>query len=81
VGVNLDFNVTKDLSDRVALNVTADISSLVSSDTANLPPMVRQNKWSSTVVVPLRKATTIFASDDPSSKRQMQVELTVTPVK
>jgi hypothetical protein len=38
-------------------------------------------KWNAPVIVPLRKATVIFASDDPSSKRQMQLELTATPIK
>src|ERR1043165_4543629 len=81
VGINLDFNVTRELSERIVLNVSVDISSNVASETPALPPVVRQNKWTSTVVVPLRKATMIFASDDPSSKRQLQVELTAAPVK
>src|SRR6185503_19613327 len=66
VGVNIDCSLTKELSDRVVLNLNVDISSNATADAA-LPPVLRQNKWTSTVVVPLRKATTIFSSDDPSS--------------
>jgi hypothetical protein len=43
-------------------------------------PVIRQNRWSSNVVVPLKKPTLIFASDDATSKRQMQLELTAAPV-
>jgi len=81
IGVNLDFSVTREMPDRVAVNLTVDISSNAASESPSLPPVLRQNKWSSGVVVPLRKPTTVFSSDDPGSKRQMQVELTATPVK
>src|SRR5689334_2149403 len=81
VGINLDFNVTRELSDRLVLNLTVDINSIIASTETFPPPVTRQNKWSSVVVVPLRKPTTVFSSDDPGSKRQMQVELTATPVK
>jgi len=43
-----------------------------------LPPTIRQNRWSSSVVVPLSKPTVIFSSDDLTSKRQFQLELTAT---
>jgi hypothetical protein len=32
------------------------------------------------VIVPVKKPTVIFVSDDMSSKRQMQLELTATPI-
>jgi hypothetical protein len=43
-------------------------------------PTIRQNRWVSTVAVPLKKPTVIFSSDDLTSKRQMQLELTATPI-
>ncbi len=64
----------------------ADISSIPSEPavpaTASAPtqPTVRQNKWDSTVIVPLKKPTVLFSSDDLTSKRQMQLELTATPI-
>ncbi len=43
-------------------------------------PVIRNNQWGSSVLVPLRKPVVIFSSDDVTSKHQMQVELTATPL-
>jgi hypothetical protein len=43
-------------------------------------PVVRQNQWQAGVIVPLKKPTVVFSSDDLTTKRQMQVELTATPI-
>jgi hypothetical protein len=43
--------------------------------------LLRQNRWRSDVLVPLRKPTVIFSSDDPTSTHKMQVELTATPIR
>lgn len=83
LGVNLDFNHARLEGDRVFLFITAEISS---ADAESLiggvhEPIIRQNQWNAGVTVPLGKPTVIFSSDDVSSKRTMQIELTVTPVK
>ncbi len=80
VGVYIDCGRAKPLQDQLALLVLAEISSLAAEGGA-LPPTVRQNKWSANVVLPLRKPTVLFSSDDLTSKRQMQLELTATPIK
>jgi hypothetical protein len=81
-GINIDFSSAKELTDRLALQVTADISSVpLAAETPGLPPGTRTNRWTSFVIVPLRKPTMIFSSDDPASKRQLQLELTATPIK
>jgi hypothetical protein len=68
----------------MSLVLVADISSVVqepASPSAPMrPPVVRQNKWNSGVIVPLKKPTVVFSSDDLTTKRQMQVELTATPI-
>jgi hypothetical protein len=52
------------------------------AETPDAPaPVIRQVKWNAPVIVPLGKPTVIFSSDDPSSKRQMQLELTARPIK
>ena len=79
VGVNIDCRDAKELQNSLSLYVGADISSTANEQNAPAP-VVRQTKWSANVIVPLRKATTIFSSDDPSSKRQTQLELTATPI-
>jgi len=82
IGVSIDFNELRELpGDRMAIWVSLDISTNAPSETAGLPPIIRQNKWQSIVMFPVRKATMIFASDDPTSKRQIQIEMTATPLK
>ncbi len=81
VGVNVDCRNAREVQrGELALYVTADISSLGDPSGPNGQPPVRQNRWSSSVVVPIRKPTVIFSSDDLVSKRQMQLELTATPI-
>jgi len=83
LGVSFDFHNVRLEGDRVFLAVTAEISSVdpAASDSALHQPIIRQNKWNSGVTVQLGKPTVIFSSDDVSSKRTMQIELTVTPVR
>jgi hypothetical protein len=81
VGVNIDFRAIREVQRDLALSVSAEISSIPSESGEVKPnPIVRQNKWDSSVVVPLKKPTLIFSSDDVSSKRTMQLELTATPI-
>jgi len=81
VGVNIDCRAAKEIQEQLALNVTAETSGAVMEPSGANQPSFRQAKWSSNVIVPLRKPTTIFSSDDPSSKRQTQLELTATPIR
>jgi hypothetical protein len=78
VGVNIDVKRMTRVQDELMLDVTAEASGAVDGTT---PPVVRQTKWNSTVLIPIRKSVTIFSSDDPASKRQIQLDLTATPVK
>jgi len=92
IGVNIDCSFAKEVQNQLALNVAADIST-AANDTSTVPaglggglanapglPIIRQNKWTGNVLAPLRKATTIFSADDAATKRQMQLELTATPL-
>jgi hypothetical protein len=80
VGVNIDCKMLREMTSEISVFVTADISSHTIEPT--LPaPVIRQNRWSSLVVVPIKKPTIIYASDDTTSKRQMQLELTATPIR
>ena len=86
IGVNIDCQVIREVQGDLSLLVTADISSLPSEPaettaTRLAAPIIHQNKWSSTTIVPLKKSTLIFSSDDPTSKQQMQLELAATPIK
>jgi len=80
VGVNIDCERVHELDAALTLGVSADLSSIPQDQPGN-PPIIRQNKWSSTVILPLRKPTILFTSDDPASRQQMQLELTATPIR
>lgn len=83
VGVNIDASEGRDLGNgQYTLNVNADLSSLVVGNESadSIPPVVRRTTWQSPVVVPLRKASLVFSSDDPTGQRKMQLHLTVTPM-
>jgi hypothetical protein len=77
VGVNIDCRSAKEVQGDLALSVTAEISTTV---TTVKQPLIRQTKWSSNVIVPIGKPTVIFSSDDVTGKGQMQLELTATSI-
>jgi hypothetical protein len=80
VGVSIDCRSVTVEPGQLFLHVDAEVSSVVQESPTPGLPMVRQNKWSSAVVVALRKPTVIFASDDLTTKHQLQLELTATPI-
>jgi hypothetical protein len=93
IGVNIDcreVHLVQETgrADQIALRVGADISSIagVSTDASEIPgdgtpPVLRQNKWDSIVMLPLNKPTVLYSSDNVSSKGKLQLELTATPVR
>jgi len=81
VGVNIDCMGVREVQNGLSLEVHADISSIVPESTTNADrPVLRQNKWSSMVLVPIKRPTVIFSSDDLTGKGQMQLELTAAPI-
>jgi hypothetical protein len=81
VGVNIDCSSLMEVKSKLSLAIKADISSIAQESTTNpSQPIIRQNVWESTVVVPIKKPSVIFSSDDTATKRQMQLELTATPI-
>jgi hypothetical protein len=80
VGVNVDVRAITEMQDKLAFNIVAEISSVPEGASDQPRPTIRQNRWSSDVVVPLKKPTLLFSSENIDAKTQMQVEVTVTPV-
>lgn len=78
VGISIDCRAAKQVGADLALYVSADISSV--AEPSSTPPVIRNNRWGGDVIVPLKKPTIVFSSDDAMSKRQMQLELTATPI-
>ncbi len=79
IGTNLDCRDPREVATGLALSIAADITSPATEPDARYA-VVRTIRWSSPVVVPLRKPTIVFTSDDPSSKNQFQLEVTATPI-
>lgn len=81
IGVNIDCRSVREVQRGLSLSLTAGISSVPSEPAPDSgPPTLRQNKWTGSTVVPLKKPTLVFSSDDLMSKRQMQLEVTATPI-
>jgi hypothetical protein len=81
IGVNIDCHDLKDVGEKLALRIQADITGSTGlAQAAAGAPVIRQFRWASDVLVPLRKATVIYQSDSASSKNGMQLELTATPL-
>ena len=79
VGVNIDCRGVMESQGKLHLTVTADISTVAPDSNASRP-VIRSTKWTSGVDVPYRKSTVLFSSDDASSKRRLQLELTASPI-
>lgn len=84
VGVSIDCRGLEATPHNVSLDVKADISSVMESPGANSPPpalpIIRNNQWESHVILPVKQPSVLFSSDDPASKRRMQLQLTVTRI-
>jgi hypothetical protein len=79
VGVDIDVLETHDVGRLIALNLTADVSGLAQASDANIrQPVIRQNRWHATVLIPVGKPTVIFTSDSIDSKGSTRVVVTAT---
>ena len=81
VGINIDARDAHEIGRQLALNLTADVSSIAATTDQSLrQPIVRQNKWQAAVLIPVGKATVVFASDALESKGSMQLMVNATPL-
>jgi hypothetical protein len=83
IGVNIDCGNAHETPQGLALQISAEISSLANPSGAGEAsmPIVRQNRWSSMNLIPIGKPTVVFASDNLENKGRMQVEVTATPLR
>ena len=79
VGVNIDARNAKEIGRDLFIDLNADISSIAPTIDQHLhQPVIRQNKWQASVLIPVGKATVVFTSDSLDSKGSMQVVVTAT---
>jgi hypothetical protein len=87
LGTSIRCNLSGNDSEGPTIDVRADVTSLVPrADTdayrpATRNPIIRQISMSSSTATPLGKMTTLSTVDDPDSKRQFQLEVTVTKLR
>lgn len=79
VGTNLDCLQAREAEDGLMLELTSDISYLVPT-AKETDPIIRQNRWSGYVLVPLKKSAVVFTSADPASKGTLEMDVIATPV-
>jgi hypothetical protein len=82
VGINFDVRDAREVNGKLAINVTADVSSIATEPRSNdlAAPVVRNNRWQAPVLLPLNKSTVVFTSDALDTKGGMQVLVTATPL-
>lgn len=81
VGVDFDVRHVSETGGELAFELVADVSSIAPTPSTLVnAPVIRQNKWDSTVVIAVGKPTLVFSADDLDDKGRMQVEVTATPV-
>jgi hypothetical protein len=87
VGVNIDCRNPVDLGPKLAMELSAEVSSVKeqvddhSKGQTIGNPLIQQSKWNSEVVVALGTPTVVFSSDEVTSKRTLELELTATEIK
>lgn len=82
LGIDFDITHVKEIGQSLSFYLRATVSSMARySQIAGInEPVIRQNTWSSEVLVPVGKPSIVYSSDDLDSKGRMQVEVTATPV-
>ena len=85
VGVSIDTQNVHENGGQLSMLLKAEVSSLADSTHASaseLPndPVIRQNSWQASVLIPVGKPTVVFASDALESKGGMQVVVTATQI-
>jgi hypothetical protein len=83
VGVSIDTQNVHEDGGRLSMLLKAEISNLADtthSSASELPndPVIRQNMWQASVLIPIGKPTVVFSSDALDSKGGMQLSVTAT---
>lgn len=85
IGVNIDTQNVHEVGRQLAVDLKAEITSLadVTPSPTSGPvndPVIRQNTWQASVLIPIGKPTVVFSSDALDSKGATQLVVTATPL-
>ena len=83
VGVNIDTQNVREIGHQLAIDLKAEISALAESEHSTATglvndPVIRQNSWQASVLIPIGKPTVVFSSDALDSKGGMHFVVTAT---
>jgi len=85
VGVNIDTQNVREIGHQLAIDLKAEITALAESGSSTAStmlndPVIRQNTWQASVLIPIGKPTVVFSSDALDSKGGMHFVVTATPL-
>ena len=85
VGVNIDTQNVREIGRQLSINLKAEVSTLAESAPSTASglvndPVIRQNMWQASVLIPIAKPTIVFSSDALDSKGGMHFVVTATPL-
>lgn len=82
IGVKIVARDVHELAGRLAFKLRTEVSSLAAPEVIAgvSEPVVRQNTWEGSVLVPIGQATVVSKSDSLDNKGSLQVAVTATPV-
>src|SRR5438132_10893207 len=65
LGVSIDCRSIKEMNDELSLIITAEVTSTPQESTQPVSyPLIRSNKWTSDIIVAIKKPTLVFSSED-----------------
>ncbi len=81
LGVNIDIRHVTEIRHQLAMDLSAEVSGLGENQNPNVhQPVIRQNQWHASVLIPIGKATTVFTSDALDNRGSIQVVVTASPL-
>jgi hypothetical protein len=85
VGVNIDTQNIREVGHQLAIDLKAEISALAGSAPSTASglindPVIRQNSWQASVLIPIGKPTVVFSSDALDNKGGMHFVVTANPL-
>jgi len=80
IGTNFDVRNVHEVRGQLALELTANVSSVARTINDQNSMVIRQNKWEAVVLIPVGKQTVVFSSDSVDSKGSTRVLVTATAI-
>jgi hypothetical protein len=82
VGVGIDCQDFEMVGERLSMRISANVDSVAATEQKSVQrPVIRSNRWESTVLVPLNRFTVVFSSDDPFSTHRIELQLKASPLR